>query len=143
MGGAVESPAAAASCEKLANAIVPNGSITAAQSIPTGNYTAPSGTVYPSLPAFCRVAATLTPTSDSLIRIEVWMPVRDWNNAYLATGGGGYTGTINYGELSGGLTQGFATANTDMGTSPATALDGRALTGHCRSRSISLIGPLI
>jgi feruloyl esterase len=104
MGGAVESPAAAASCEKLANAIVPNGSITAAQSIPTGNYTAPSGTVYPSLPAFCRVAATLTPTSDSLIRIEVWMPVRDWNNAYLATGGGGYTGTINYGELSGGLT---------------------------------------
>jgi feruloyl esterase len=69
--------------------------------------------VYPNLPAFCRVAATLTPTSDSFIRIEVWMPVSDWNNAYLATGGGGYTGSINYGELSGGLAQGFATANTD------------------------------
>ena len=60
------------------------------------------------------------------------MPVNDWNNAYLATGGGGYTGTINYGELSGGLAQGFATANTDMGTSPAATdpLGGRVLTGH-------------
>jgi len=133
MGG-VASPAAAASCEKLANAIVPNGSITVAQSIPAGDYTAPSGTIYPNMPAFCRVAATLTPTSDSFIRIEVWMPVNDWNNAYLATGGGGYTGTINYGELSGGLAQGFATANTDMGTSPATALDGRALTGHLQKQ---------
>src|SRR5271166_4252012 len=66
MGG-VASPAAAASCEKLLNGIVPNGSITAAQSIPAGDYTAPSGTVYPNMPAFCRVAATLTPTSDSFI----------------------------------------------------------------------------
>ena len=130
VGTAIKTPAAAASCDAFANATIPNGSVTAAQSVPAGDYTAPSGTVYHDLPAFCRIAATLTPTSDSLIRIEVWMPANGWNNAYLATGGGGYTGTINYGELSGGLTQGFATANTDMGTSPATALDGRALTGH-------------
>jgi feruloyl esterase len=134
MGGAIGSPAAAATCESLANVMIPSGSITAAQSIPAGDYTAPSGTVYPGLPAFCRVAATLTPTSDSFIRIEVWMPSSGWNNSYLATGGGGYTGTINYGELSGGLAQGFATANTDMGTSPATALDGRALTGHLQKQ---------
>src|SRR5215813_10246350 len=135
MGGStLASPAVAASCGALANVIVPSGSITAAQSVPAGNYTAPSGTVFPNVPAFCRIAATLTPTSDSFIRIEVWMPVSDWNGAYLATGGGGYTGTINYGELSGGLAQGFATANTDMGTSPATALDGRALTGHLQKQ---------
>jgi len=133
-GGTLASPAVAASCGTLANVIVPKGSITAAQSVPAGNYTAPSGTVYPNMPAFCRIAATLIPTSDSFIRIELWMPVGDWNGAYLATGGGGYTGTINYGELSGGLAQGFATANTDMGTSPATALDGRALTGHLQKQ---------
>ena len=127
-------PAAARSCKTLASVIVPNGSITAAESVPAGDYKAPSGTVYPNMPAFCRIAATLTPTSDSFIRIEVWMPVSEWNGAYLATGGGGYTGTINYGELSGGLAQGFATANTDMGTSPATALDGRALTGHLQKQ---------
>jgi feruloyl esterase len=98
--------------------MIQNGSITAPQSISAGDYTAPDGTVHPGLPAFCRVAATLTPTSDSFIRIEVWMPASTWNNAYLATGGGGYTGTINYSELSGGLAQGFATANTDMGTFP-------------------------
>ena len=130
LAGTAFKTAAAVTCEAFANAMIPNGSVTAAQSIPAGNYTAPSGAVYPSLPAFCRIAATLTPTSDSLIRVEVWMPTGGWNDTYLATGGGGYTGTINYGELSGGLTQGFATANTDMGTSPATALDGRSLTGH-------------
>jgi len=42
VGGAIEKPAAA-SCEGLAKAIVPNGSITAAQSVPAGDYTAPSG----------------------------------------------------------------------------------------------------
>jgi len=72
MGGStLASPAVAASCGALANVIVPSGSITAAQSVPAGNYTAPSGTVFPNVPAFCRIAATLTPTSDSFIRIEV------------------------------------------------------------------------
>jgi feruloyl esterase len=31
------------------------------------------------LPAYCRVTATLTPTSDSSIRIEVWLPKNTWN----------------------------------------------------------------
>src|SRR6266480_1119353 len=77
-GGTLASPAVAAICGTLANVIVPKGSITAAQSVPAGNYTAPSGTVYPNMPAFCRIAATLIPTSDSFIRIELWMPVGDW-----------------------------------------------------------------
>ena len=29
---------------------------------------------YPKLHGFCRMAATLRPTSDSEIRIEVWLP---------------------------------------------------------------------
>ena len=34
---------------------------------------------YRDLPAFCRVAATLTPVPDSEIKIEVWLPVAGWN----------------------------------------------------------------
>src|SRR4051812_36316830 len=39
-----------------------------------------------ALPPFCRAAATLAPTSDSDIRIEVWMPLSGWNGKYNAVG---------------------------------------------------------
>jgi len=54
-----------------------------------------SGTVQPNgnaktvsgLPTFCRVTATLTPTKNSLIGIEVWLPQSNWNGKFLAVGG--------------------------------------------------------
>jgi feruloyl esterase len=106
------------------------GSITLAESHAAGSYAAPDGTTYTNLPAFCRVAATLTPTPDSNIKVEVWMPSSDWNGRYVGTGNGGYAGNIVYSELAATLPLGFAIANTDMGTAPATALDGKPLVGH-------------
>jgi len=123
-------PAAAASCESLVNMSVTTGTITSAESHAAGSYAAPDGTTYTNLPAFCRVAATLTPTPDSNIRVEVWMPSSDWNGRYVGTGNGGYAGRIVYSELATTLPLGFAVANTDMGTAPATALDGKPLVGH-------------
>jgi feruloyl esterase len=41
------------------------------------------------LPAFCRVAATLTPTKESDIKIEVWLPMAGWNGKLQAVGNGG------------------------------------------------------
>src|SRR5438105_1219611 len=32
-----------------------------------------------TLPAYCRVAATLKPSPDSDIAVEVWMPAEGWN----------------------------------------------------------------
>src|SRR5580704_12428009 len=64
--------AAAATCESLSSLKLPETTITAAQSIPAGTYIAPNGQVFTDMPAFCRVAATLTPTRDSDIGIEVW-----------------------------------------------------------------------
>jgi hypothetical protein len=58
-------PAAAATCASLTGLASPDTMITAVQSIPAGSYAAPDGQVYSGLPAFCRVTATLTPTSDS------------------------------------------------------------------------------
>src|SRR5215470_16516465 len=72
--GVGAAPAAGATCASLALLKLPDTTITAAQSVPAGTYTAPDGTVFANLPAFCRIAATLTPTSDSNIKIEVWMP---------------------------------------------------------------------
>jgi feruloyl esterase len=98
-----------------------------------GTYTAPDGQVFPNMPAFCRVAATSTPTSDSNIKVEVWMPFSGWNGRYLGTGNGNIGGLIQYGPLGGILSFApYAVANTDLGTSPAATdqLGSRVLTGH-------------
>ncbi len=121
----------ASTCEDLTSFAFPNATVTAAQSVPGGSYKAPDGNTYAGLPAFCRVAATLAPSADSNIRVEVWMPAgAAWNGRYEGTGNGGYAGSILYGHLALGLLHGFAVANTDMGTSPANALNGDALVGH-------------
>src|SRR6516162_9705264 len=70
---------ATAACGSLAGLSLQDTTITAVQSVAAGTYTAPDGEVFTNLPGFCRVAATLTPTSDSDIRIEVWMPSFSWN----------------------------------------------------------------
>ena len=85
---------AAASCESLSSMMLPNTSITFAQLVPAGGFT-PPGTgpaavpQFSRLPAFCRVAATLTPSSDSDIKIEVWLPAASWNGKFQAVGNGG------------------------------------------------------
>src|SRR5262245_40200834 len=45
------------------------------------------------LPAYCRVAATLTPSGDSDIKMELWLPASDWNGKFEAVGGGGWAGS--------------------------------------------------
>ena len=122
--------AGAATCASLAALSLADTTISAAQSVPAGTYTAPDGEVFPGLPAFCRVAATLTPSSDSNIKIELWLPSAGWNGKYEGTGNGGYAGTIIYNVLADGVQRGYAVANTDMGTAPATTLDGSPLVGH-------------
>jgi len=116
-------PGIAATCASLKNLMLPDTEITAAEPIPaatfTAPYTAPDGEVFPNLPAFCRVAATSTPTSDSNIKIEVWMPYSSWNGRYLGTGNGGIGGRIVYATLASYLPLNYAVANTDMGTSSA------------------------
>jgi feruloyl esterase len=90
------------------------------QDISTGSYT-PSGSTTPitGLPPFCRVALDISSTGDasqSQIWIEVWLPEVGWNGRYLGTGNGGFAGAIDATALAGGLLQGYAVANTDMGT---------------------------
>src|SRR4029077_4659966 len=98
------SPRAAASggCEKLSALAIPNGTITLASEIEAGGFTPPDEAApraARALPAFCRVAATLRPSSDSDIKIEVWMPASGWNGKYEAVGNGAFSGSIAYPAL--------------------------------------------
>ncbi len=113
--------AGAASCESLTSLTLPNTTITLATPVAAGEFT-PRGPVQPSanfkdLSAFCRVAATLAPSKDSDIKIEVWMPASGWNGKFQAVGNGGWSGAIVYPSLARALAGGYATASTDTGHS--------------------------
>jgi feruloyl esterase len=116
---------AAPSCESLASLALPAAHITRAQLVPAGRFAGtPDGVLAPgaqafkpynALPEFCRVMATLTPTSDSSIAIEVWMPAAGWNGKFLGLGNGGFGGQISVQQLALSLMRGYAVAQTDTG----------------------------
>ncbi len=52
------------------------------------------GTAAPAmLPAYCHVAATLKPSTDSDIRMELYMPAENWNGKFQMLGNGGWAGS--------------------------------------------------
>ncbi len=119
--------ASAATCESLASVSLPNTMILAAQNVAAGAFTPPPaagragggrGPNFADLPAFCRVQASAKPTSDSDIRIEVWLPVAaSWNGKLRGTGNGGLGGGTgaNPGALAGAMRLGYATVGSNTG----------------------------
>src|ERR1700747_3595186 len=88
-------PAAASPCTDLQSLQLKHTVITSAQDNTTGVFVVPNTNppqTIAGLPSFCRVTATLIPTSDSAIKIEVWLPETTWNGRFLGTGGGGFQG---------------------------------------------------
>ena len=111
-------------CGRLSTLAVPKASITLARAVEAGGFTPPDGDAprgARSLPAFCRVAATLRPSADSDIKIEVWMPASGWNGKYQAVGNGAFSGSIAYPALMTALGRGYAASSTDTGHTGNTA----------------------
>jgi feruloyl esterase len=110
---------ASTACEKLTTITLPNATIDSAQMVAAGGFVQPAGrgatNAFADLPAFCRVTATLTPSSDSDIKTEIWLPATGWNGKFQAVGNGGWAGTIPYPSMAGALRQAYATAGTDTG----------------------------
>ena len=90
-------------CDGISKLPMPNATITSAEAFAGGIFAPPSGAPITGLPAFCRVAATLRPTSTSDIRIEVWLPQAGWNGRLEGTGNGGFAGKVSYGALANGV----------------------------------------
>jgi feruloyl esterase len=120
-------------CESLVSLKAQNTTITLASVVPAKGFSQPTSgpsaaqQAFTNAIAFCRVAATLTPSSDSDIKIEVWMPVSGWNGKFQAVGNGGWAGTINYPAMSEALARGYATSSTDTGH---TGEGGSFVLGH-------------
>jgi len=124
---------AAAACERLAASLsLPHATVTSAKAVAAGKFSPPGGgaaaaRAAASLPAFCRVALTIKPSSDSDIKSEVWLPLSGWNGKFLQVGNGAWGGSIQYGPLGEGLLRGYAVASTDTGH---TGTDASFAVGH-------------
>lgn len=115
--------ALAAPCDSLAKLNLPNTTITKAQIVAAGAFRLPPGgrrsaeffKGFDRLPAFCRVQATIAPSRDSHIDVEVWLPRSTWNGQLLGVGNGGLGGSIAYYRLGEAVQTGYAGASTDTG----------------------------
>ena len=126
----------AAPCETLSSVALPGVTVTLAQTVAAGAFTPPArggaggpgrGPQFSDLPAFCRVQATLKPTSDSDIKMELWLPASAdgsgeagrtrWNGKFRGTGNGGLGGGagVNANALANGLRAGYAAAGHNTG----------------------------
>ncbi len=124
-------PGAATPCDDLATLSLPQGTVTSATAVPAGPFVPPDTAAAVDVPAFCRVKVTLTPTSDSVIHDEVWLPDA-WNGKLDAAGNGGYGGSYATPAafMVVAVRRGYATAASDMGHSAALAPPGVWALGH-------------
>src|SRR5579872_775248 len=98
------------SCTSVAKLALPQATITAAETVGAGTYKLPESGLTrltsasgmniaghvkddPN-PAFCRIAATLKPSSASDIKVEVWLPLKGWNGKFIGVGNFGWAGSF-------------------------------------------------
>ena len=124
-------------CERLMAAKIPDTTITLAQTVAAGTFNGPpapfSGAdlapLYKSLPAFCRVVAEARPSSDSDIKLEVWLPMSGWNGKLQGIGNGGFAGLIDHMQLAMSVKTGYTATATDAGHTGSPTDAGWAM-GH-------------
>ena len=138
--------ASATPCESLATLKLDKASVTSAQMVPEGpapargrgrgapaaapaaNPQAPRQGGAPTtaggntpplmIPEHCRLQLVLTPSSDSHIEMEMWLPpMEKWNGKFMGVGNGGFAGSIQglANDMPQALRLGYATAGTDTG----------------------------
>jgi feruloyl esterase len=105
-------------CERLTSLALQNATVTSANVV-SGSFTPPGATnpnaTIANLPSLCRVAVTLKPTTDSDIKTEFWLPMRNWNRKLQSVGNGAWAGVLPYAAMAQAVTGGYATAGTDTG----------------------------
>ena len=108
-------------CESLAQVKVASGRVLSAEPVQAGAFALPNANnanaaaVFKTVPAFCRAMLTLTPSDDSDIRVEVWLPQSGWNHKLQASGNGGLGGAMPYPAMAASVKAGYAAVGTDTG----------------------------
>ncbi len=85
-------------------------------SVVSGDLAIPGEAKPLTLPIICRIAGVATPTSDSQIHFEVWLPEDGhWTGRLQVYGNAGYVGRIPYADLAKDIAKGNAVAGGDTG----------------------------
>ncbi|MDB5440322.1 MAG: tannase/feruloyl esterase family alpha/beta hydrolase [Caulobacteraceae bacterium] len=116
-GSAAAAAAAPAACDtaQLSRAVGADTKVTQAALVAEGAAPA-GGRAIAGLPAFCRVTGTTSPTADSSIGFELWIPAAaQWNGKFVATGNGGYAPALSTADMATALRQGYAVIGGDTG----------------------------
>ena len=101
-------------CASLFNLKLVNTTISNAAQV-TPPFTPPGGGAAVTTP-FCRVVGVSSPSSDSTINFELWLPAPEsWNRKFYSGTGGGSTGAIQYGPMRKGLAANYAAMSQDRG----------------------------
>jgi feruloyl esterase len=109
-------PSAGSGCGRMTQLTIPDVAVTSADEVQAGSFTTAGMRNSAQLPAFCRVQGVESPTSDSHIQFEVWVPMGEaWNGKFQEVGVGGYDGSISYDAMAAGLKRGYAVTGNDLG----------------------------
>lgn len=132
----------ASQCTNLQRLQLDHAHVLSAEVIAPGAFTPPpdpdgkvdKAPIFAKLPSFCRVVVEATPSDDSQINIEVWLPLNDgnkadWNGRFQGQGNGGFAGSIDYQGLARAIDASTATAGTDTGHF-ADGIDARWALNH-------------
>ena len=100
-------------CDALLHVRTSTLTVTASELIPGAEM---ASRHYAGLPSVCRITATLRPSADSDIHMELWLPEpHAWNGKYEGTGNGGWGGSIDQNALATAVRGGYAASSSDTG----------------------------
>ena len=94
------------SCAALSKAAFPQMTVSSAKDVAASEAA--------KTPGFCEVSGVISPVQGSHIGVVYRLP-EDWNGKLLGLGGGGWAGNLRLESAAPGLSQGYATAQTDAG----------------------------
>jgi hypothetical protein len=121
---------AAAHCATLRSLRLPGATVVSADFVEAGAFRTAGDKALPRQKAFCRVLGSATPSDDSNIRFEVWLPASGWNGRLWGVGNGDFAGSISQPALNARMGEGYAAVSTDTGHQTSDPGETQWAVGH-------------
>jgi feruloyl esterase len=107
-------------CANLVALVIPEADILSFVAAERHNYSFPAFPLFQGAAvtdmSFCNVTLSLRHTgADDTVWVNAWLPLKDWNGRYQATGGGGLAAGFGDAILAGQVGNGYAASTTDGG----------------------------
>lgn len=99
----------------LIRTVIPGATLVSAGPVPAGSFVPAFQANALNVPALCQVVGYASPSADSRINFELWVPSTGWNGKLVVTGNGGYSSALSYGDMLAATRAGYAALGGDTG----------------------------